>query len=74
MGVMETPLRKLRHERGWTLAEVAAKAHIDIGSLSRIERGKQRPGIDVCERLIQLFDGEITEMQILYPSRNGNAA
>lgn len=39
-------LRRLRAERGLTLAEVAARANLDVSTLSRLEAGKRRLALD----------------------------
>ena len=39
-------LRELRTEQGLTLAEVAARAAIDVSTLSRLESGKRRLALD----------------------------
>jgi transcriptional regulator with XRE-family HTH domain len=39
-------LRELRTERGLTLQQVAARASIDLSTLSRLESGKRRLAID----------------------------
>ncbi|WP_443692631.1 helix-turn-helix domain-containing protein [Pseudomonas sp.] len=69
-----TPLKRARTARKWTLADVAARLaqlgdSIDSGNLSRVERGVQRASTTLAEKLSQVFDGEITEIHILYPER-----
>lgn len=66
---MQSPLRKLRKAQGKTLSEVAVAIHLDVGNLSRIERGLQVASLDVAERLSVFFKGEISELEILYPQR-----
>ncbi|WP_445494621.1 helix-turn-helix domain-containing protein [Photorhabdus sp. SF281] len=66
---MKTPLRKIRIEKGLTISEVSKATSVDIGNLSRIERGIQSPSLDTAEKLSRYFKGEINEMQILYPKR-----
>src|ERR1700748_1859821 len=39
-------LRELRMQHGLTLEDVAARASIDISTLSRLESGKRRPALD----------------------------
>ncbi len=39
-------LRRLRSERGLTLAEVATRANLDVSTLSRLEAGKRRLALD----------------------------
>ncbi|MDF7657607.1 helix-turn-helix transcriptional regulator [Erwiniaceae bacterium L1_54_6] len=65
----QTPLRAVRQAKGLTLNQVAEAIQLDVGNLSRIERGIQIASLDVAERLSVFFKGQITEMQILYPKR-----
>ncbi|MDC7860845.1 helix-turn-helix domain-containing protein [Pantoea ananatis] len=69
MQIPQTPLRAVRLENGLTLNQVAVAVQLDVGNLSRIERGIQVASVDVAERLTTYFKGKITEMQILYPKR-----
>lgn len=66
---MHSPLRILRKSQGKTLSEVALAIHLDVGNLSRIERGLQVASLDVAERLAVFFQGQISELEILYPQR-----
>lgn len=66
---MTTPLRKMRVEKKLTISEVAIATQLDVGNLSRIERGIQVPSLETAEKLSRFFKGKITEMQILYPQR-----
>ncbi|MCJ7925952.1 MAG: helix-turn-helix transcriptional regulator [Pantoea vagans] len=69
---MHSPLRILRMSQGKTLSEIALAIHLDVGNLSRIERGLQVASLDVAERLAVFFEGEISELEILYPQRFQN--
>lgn len=71
-GSMQTPLRLLRIKQNLTLSKVAEAVQIDVGNLSRIERGAQKTSLEVAERLVAFFNGELTEMQILYPKKFSN--
>lgn len=71
---MQTPLRKMRVEKKLTISEVAIATQLDVGNLSRIERGIQAPSLETAEKLAQYFNGKISEMQILYPQRYMSAA
>jgi len=69
-----TPLKRARIARKWTLADVSARLAllgdpIDSGNLSRVERGVQRASTTLAENLSRVFDGDITEIHILYPER-----
>ena len=69
---MQSPLRTLRISQGFTLSQVASAVAIDPANLSRIERGHQIASLDVTERLVRFFSGQIDELQILYPHRYVN--
>lgn len=71
---MSTPLRKMRVQKKLTIAEVAIATQLDVGNLSRIERGIQVPSLETAEKLSRYFKGKVTEMQILYPQRYMKAA
>lgn len=45
-------IRQLREELGWTQEDLAARAHIDQGDLSRIERGATDPRWSTVNRII----------------------
>lgn len=64
-----TPLRKIRDEKKYSLAEVASFVSSDPGNLSRIEKGIQKPSLGLAEQLVRFFNFEITEMELLYPER-----
>lgn len=69
-----TPLKKARTEKGWRLADVIDRLRgidcaIDTGNLSRVENGKQQASTSLAEKLCQVFEGELTELHILYPER-----
>lgn len=64
---MQTPLRKMRVEKDLTITEVAVATKIDVGNLSRIERGKQLTSMENAKRISEFFGGSISAMEILYP-------
>ena len=70
---MDGHLRKLRKAKGWTLSYVSKSLSdrgyaVSVGTLSILERGKW-PTRELVDALVELFDGEISEMEILYPFR-----
>ncbi|WP_272676756.1 helix-turn-helix domain-containing protein [Providencia sp. PROV076] len=69
---MQTKLRVLRKMQKITLTEIAKAVSIDTASLSRIERGLQKTSLETAEKLSVFFNGEISEMEILYPERYQN--
>lgn len=46
-------LRTERKARGYTLEEVAHRAHLDWSYLAQLERGKRNVGIDALDALAQ---------------------
>lgn len=69
-----SPLKRARLSRKWTLADVTARLaalgdRVDSGNLSRVERGTQRASTGLAEKLVLVFEGELTEIHILYPER-----
>lgn len=52
-----------------SLQFVSGELGISASHLSRIERGKQVPSPNLAERLSEFFEGEIREVEILYPKR-----
>jgi transcriptional regulator with XRE-family HTH domain len=69
MAEITTPLRKLRHARGFSLAYVARRVGTFTGNLSRIECGKQEASKAISASLAAFFAPELTEMHVLYPER-----
>lgn len=67
--VMNTPLKEIRVRRGLTLDVVARAVETDTGNLSRIENWKQGASVQLAERLASFYNGEISELAILYPDR-----
>lgn len=67
---MKTPLRLAREKHDLTLQDLAKNVDSDVGNLSRIERGHQRPSSELAEKICKQFpDGEITELHLIYPER-----
>lgn len=70
---MKSPLREAREKRGMTLNALAKKVGSDVGNLSRIERGVQVPNSVLAERICKEFDGDVNELQLIYPERYAEA-
>lgn len=66
---MKSPLRLAREKRGMTLNALAKIVGSDVGNLSRIERGVQVPSAQLAERICSEFSGEVSELQLIYPTR-----
>ena len=64
---MLTPLRKLREQRKVTINELSQAVGIDVGNLSRIERGLQRASLEQAKRISDFFSIEISVMEIISP-------
>lgn len=66
---MITPLRKIRKELGITITELSLAVDIDVGNLSRIERGLQQVSLHRAEKIAEYFSNEISVMEIIYPKK-----
>lgn len=55
-------LKKLRTERGMTLADVASKVGVIPNAVWRWEAGERTPSIETVKRLAALFDCTIDEL------------
>ena len=51
LGSLRIPLREMREARGMTQVELAERTGIQQGSISKIEHGPSRIGLDVLVRL-----------------------
>jgi transcriptional regulator with XRE-family HTH domain len=49
-------LKQLRHEHGWSQADLAAKVSGDAGQISRYENGHMTPSADAVVRLADALD------------------
>ena len=66
---MDTPLRKMREKLGITITELSRAVDIDVGNLSRIERGMQQVSLVRAETIAKYFSNEISVMEIIYPQK-----
>ncbi|MEU3895235.1 XRE family transcriptional regulator [Streptomyces sp. NPDC045251] len=55
-------LRAIRKQRGTTLGEVAARTGISVPTLSRLESGRRRPGLDLLLPLAEIYGVQIEEL------------
>ena len=55
-------LRRMRHERGETLAEVARRAGVSIQYLSEVERGRKEPSSEIVAAILGALDGTLLDL------------
>jgi transcriptional regulator with XRE-family HTH domain len=55
---MNAALKARRVEMGLTQVQLAVKAGVDPGTVSRTERGKHRPNEDTLSRLLRALEME----------------
>ena len=48
-------IKKLRKERGWSQAELAQKLGVHISHVSKLEKGRYSPSLDVLKKLVEAF-------------------
>ncbi|HWV84341.1 MAG TPA: helix-turn-helix transcriptional regulator [Capillimicrobium sp.] len=59
---MRNRLKDLRAQRGWTQADLAARAGVSRQTINSIEKGKFDPSLPLAFRLARLFDLAIEEI------------
>jgi DNA-binding XRE family transcriptional regulator len=55
-------LRRMRRERGETLAEVARRAGISVQYLSEIERGRKEPSSEMVSAVLGALGGSLLDL------------
>lgn len=55
-------LRALRQARGWTLDDLAARAHLGASTISRIETGQRRLAVDQLATLARALEITVDEL------------
>ena len=55
-------LRSLRHSLGWSLDDVASRAHLSASTLSRIETGKRTISLDVLVPLCRALQVDLNAL------------
>lgn len=70
--LMGLRIRNLRHQRGFSVNELAAKAGVSAGIISQIERGKANPSLRTLERIRTALGVPLSA--ILEESRDGSAS
>ncbi|WP_307543294.1 helix-turn-helix domain-containing protein [Streptomyces sp. V3I8] len=67
-------LRRLRRQRGLSLADMARQAHYSKGYLSKIETGAKRATVDVARRCDQILRAEGGLLRLLTQDTEGDGA
>jgi putative transcriptional regulator len=70
---MESRLRLLRAERGWSQQDLAERLEVSRQSVNAIETGKYDPSLPLAFRIAELFDRAIEEI-FVSPSRRSSKA
>lgn len=76
-GTAPRPLAAWRRGRGWSQAELAARAAVSVSTVQRIERGTTRPKPGVARRLAGALGtnpGEIAELAEAVPGLGAERA
>lgn len=55
-------IRRLRRDRGWTLADLSTRSGVPLSSLSKVELGQTSLGYEVLIRLCRALDVEIDHL------------
>ncbi|WP_460815879.1 helix-turn-helix domain-containing protein [Microbacterium petrolearium] len=55
-------LRRRRHERGETLADVAARAGVSVQYLSEVERGLKEPSSEILSAVVGALGGSLLDL------------
>ncbi|QKV71463.1 helix-turn-helix transcriptional regulator [Streptomyces harbinensis] len=61
-GLVRKRIRALRLAQGWSLEELAARAHLSQSSLSRIENGRRRLALDQLVTLARALDTTLDQL------------
>ena len=63
-------IKQLREDKGWTQEELANKLFIVRETVSKWERGKRVPEIEILKKLAEIFDVSISPTKSLRWSSN----
>ncbi|MET9114475.1 XRE family transcriptional regulator [Streptomyces longwoodensis] len=61
-GLVRKRIRALRRAQGWSLAELATRAHLSQSTLSRIENGQRRLALDQLVTLARALDTTLDQL------------
>jgi len=70
---MQSRLRVLRAERGWSQQDLAQRLEVSRQSVNAIETGKYDPSLPLAFRIAELFERSIEDI-FLSPSRHSSKA
>jgi putative transcriptional regulator len=70
---MESRLRLLRAERGWSQQDLGSRLEVSRQSVNAIETGKYDPSLPLAFRIAELFDLPIEEI-FVSPARRSSRA
>jgi transcriptional regulator with XRE-family HTH domain len=71
---MDTPdLREVRRRLGLTLQQLAAKSGIQVGNLSRVERGKEFPRPARAQRLATALNLPVPQVYAAIAAKNATS-
>ncbi len=59
---METRIREIRAERGWTVRRLAEKSGVDKNTISEVERGKRKPNPITMHKLAESLGVEVQDL------------
>ena len=65
--MMDTPLKRMREEKGLSAEAVAVAVGVSQAAVSRVENGKAKASPALADRLAKYFGNAMTRDQILYP-------
>lgn len=55
-------LKELRADKGWTQADVAARAGVSVSHISDMERGRRHPSTPILQALADLYGVSVPEL------------
>ncbi|MDO8901330.1 MAG: XRE family transcriptional regulator [Phenylobacterium sp.] len=64
-------IRRLRRDRGWTLADLSARSGVPLSSLSKVELGQTSLGYEVLIKLCQALEIDIDHLVKPVPEGGG---
>ena len=72
MKVLGKNIRMLRHQRGWSQEDVAAKLGISIPAFSKIETGITDVNLSRLEQIAKIFDLSVVKLLSNQESESGS--